>query len=105
MDVLDDERRASRKHPAGDARARREPRSQERFLALADDGLEDELFRLLVEKEDRRRLRAEDRPCDFDDRGEQRAEGLLGADDASGDRRAQVRLFGHVAPPTLVAVR
>jgi hypothetical protein len=30
---------------------------------------------------------------------------LLGADDAGGDGRAQVRLVGHVAPPTLFAVR
>ncbi len=85
--------------PGGEARA------EQRVLALADDGLEDELFRLLVEEEDRRRLRAEDRPRDLDDRGEERAERLLGADDAGGDRRAQVRLLGHVPPPTLVAVR
>ena len=36
---------------------------------------------------------------------EQSAERLLGADDAGGNRRAQVRLVGHVPPPTLFAVR
>ena len=70
-----------------------------------DDGLEHELLRLLVEEEDRRRLGAEDRARDLDDRREERAERLLGADDAGGDRRTQVRLVGHVPPPTLFAVR
>ena len=85
--------------PGGEARA------EERVLALADDGLEDELLGLLVEEEDRRRLGAEDRARDLDDRREQRAERLLGADDACGDGCSEIRLVGHVPPPTFVAVR
>ncbi len=104
-DVLDDERRPSREHPAGDARPSGEARPEQRVLALADDRLEDELLRLLVEEKDRRRLGAEDRASDLDDRGEERAERLLRADDACGDGCAQIRLFGHVPPPTFVAVR
>ena len=72
---------------------------------FADDGLEHELLGLLVEQEDRRRLRAEDRARDLDDRGEESAEGLLGADDAGGDGCSEIRLIGHGAPPTFVAVR
>ena len=85
--------------------ARREARAEERVLALADDGLEDELLGLLVEQEDRRRRRAEDRARDLDDRREQRAIRLLGADDARGHGCAEIRLIGHGAPPTFVAVR
>ena len=105
LDVLDDERRSRREDPAGDPRAGGEARAEERVLALADDRLEDELLGLLVEEEDRRRLGAEDRPRDLDDRREQCAERLLGSDDACGDGRAKVRLVGHVPPPTFVAVR
>ena len=85
--------------PGGEARA------EERVLALADDRLEDELLRLLVEQEDRRRLGAEDRARDLDDRGEQRAERLLRADDARGDGRPQIRFSVMRPPPTFVAVR
>ena len=49
--------------------------------------------------------RAEDRPRDLDDGGEERTEGVLGADDSRGDGRTKVRSVGHVPPPTLVAVR
>ena len=105
LDVLDDERCPRCEDPAGDTGAGGEPRPEERVLAFADDSLEDELLGLGVEQEDRRRLGAEDRARDLDDRAEQSAERLLGADDTGGNRRAQVRLVGHVPPPTLFAVR
>ena len=105
MDVLDDERRARREDPARDTGAGREPRAEQRVLALADDGLEDELLGLRVEQEDRGRLRAEDGARDLDDRGEERTERLLGADDPCGHGCAEIGLVGHGPPPTFVAVR
>ena len=105
MDVLDDERRSRREHPARDPGAGREARAEQRVLALADDGLEDELLGLRVEQEDGRRLCAEDGARDLDDRGEERAERFLGADDARGHGCAEIGLVGHVPPPTFVAVR
>ena len=105
LDVLDDERRSRRENPAGDSRACGKARAEERVLALADDRFEDELLGLGVEEQDRRRLRAEDRARDLDDRGQKRPEGLLRADDACGHGSAQIGLVGHVPPPTLVAVR
>ena len=92
-------------HPARDPRSRGEARAEECVLAFPDDGLEDELLGLLVEEEDRRRGRAEDRACDLDDRAEERAERLLGADDTRGYGCPEIRLVGHVPPPTFVAVR
>ena len=44
-DVLDHERRPRRQHPAGDAGSRGEAPAEQPLLALADDGLEDELVR------------------------------------------------------------
>jgi hypothetical protein len=77
LDVFDDERRAGREHPAGDAGAGREACAEKRVLSLPDDGFEDELVRLVVQEQDRGRLRAEDRARDLDDRGEQRAKPVL----------------------------
>jgi hypothetical protein len=105
VNVLDDERRSGREHPARDPRAGREARTEKRVLALADDGLEDELLGLRVEQEDGRRLGAEDGARDLDDRGEKRAKRFLRADDACGDGSAEIGLLGHVLPPTFVAVR
>ena len=68
------------------------------------DRLEHELVGLLVEQEDRRRLRAEDRARDLDDRPEQRAVLLLRGEHAGGDGRVQVCLV-HRPPPTFVAIR
>ena len=53
---------------------------------------------LLVEQEDRRRLRLEDRPRRLDDRLEQRPVELLGAEDAGRDGvvEAVARSSGHV---------
>ena len=48
-------------------------------------------------------LRAEDRPGDLDDRLQQLAVVLLGAEHSRGDGAAQV--VAHRLPPTLVAVR
>ena len=107
-DVLDDERRPRREHPAGDALPGGEAHAEQALLSLADDGGEDELLRLRVEQQDRRRASAEDRARHLHDRGEERAERLLRADDARGHRRAQLArlpLSGHVPPPTLFAIR
>ena len=60
-EVLEHERLPGHEHPAGDPGARRDPRADERTGALPGDRLEDELVRLLVVQEDRRRLGAEDR--------------------------------------------
>src|SRR5207342_189421 len=94
-----------REHPAGDAGPRRKAGAEERILSLAHHRLEDELLRLGVEQEDRRRPGAEDRTGDLDDRGEKRAERLLRSDDAGRDGGSQIRLSGHFPPPTFVAVR
>src|SRR5262249_12996326 len=65
---------------------------------------EDELVALLVEKEDRRALRREDRTRDLDDRAEQLRVCLVGASDAGGDGSTQ-RVVAHDGPPTLSAIR
>ena len=57
---------------------------------------------LLVEEQDRRRLGAEDRARDLDDRAEQRAVALLRAEHAGRDGRAQLVRRSR-APPTLSA--
>ena len=77
------------------------------LLALACDGREHELVGLLVEQEHRRRLRAEDRAGDLDDRMEQSPELLLGREHAGGHRRREpVVAVGHaLAPPTFDAIR
>ena len=105
LDVLDHEGRPRREHPAGDPRSGGKARSEQRVLALADHGFEDELLGLRVEQQNRRGACAEDRPRHLDDGGEERAEGVLGADDSRGDGCTKVRSVGHVPPPTLVAVR
>ena len=72
--------------------------------ALAGDRLEDELVRLLVEEEDRRRLGAEDRARDLDDRLEQRA---VRAPREPTTPAATAALSSSliVRPPTFVDVR
>src|SRR5579884_1207482 len=81
LEVVDDERRARRQHPARDAGGGRNAHPDERLLFLARDGREDEL----------------------DDRAQERAEPLLGRQDAGGDRGGEV--VTHRPPPTLSAIR
>src|SRR6202035_993303 len=76
--------------PACDSGAGREPLTDERLCALPGDRLEDELVRLGVEQEDRRRSRLEDRTGDLGSRLEQRAVSFLGAEHAGRDRRLEV---------------
>jgi hypothetical protein len=89
-DVVDHERLPRHEHPAGDARAGRESLSDQRRRAFPGDCLEDELVRFLVEEENRRRLRAEDRARRLDDRLQQRSERLLRSEHARCDGRAKV---------------
>src|SRR5581483_10490346 len=88
--VVDDERLARHEHPARDARVRREALADELTRALARDRLEHELLRLLVEQEDGGGLRAEDRARRLHRRLQERAERLVGADDACGDGCAEI---------------
>ena len=97
--------RDERTQPAMPAR-RRHPLADEVLLVVAGDGCEHELVGLLVEEEDRRCLRAEDRPRDLDDRAQQAAELLLGREHAGRDRRLVVLpVVAHRAPPTFADVR
>ena len=84
--VLEHERRARREHPAGDPLRRREALADEVLLALVRDRGEHELVGLLVEQEDRRRLRAEDRARDDDDRAQELGEVLFRRQHGRGDR-------------------
>src|SRR5205085_5055333 len=99
--VFDDERLTCDEHPARDAGAGREPLADQRVGPLAGDRLEHELVPLLVEEEDRGRLRPEDRARDLDRALQQRAMALLRAEDAGSDRGFQL---GH-AGSRLDAVR
>ena len=103
--VFEDERGARGEHPPGDAVLRGEAHSEQGLLALADDRLEHELVRRLVEQQDRRRLGPEDRARDLYERAEQSAKRLGGADDSRSHCSAQIVRLGHWPPPTLVAVR
>ena len=82
----------------------REALADQLVRALAGDRLEHELVGLLVEQEDRRRLGAEDRARDLDDRLQQLAVALLGAERRPRRRRRR-RSSLIVLPPTLFAVR
>ena len=79
---------------------RRQARADQLLLALAGDGREDELVGLLVEEEDRRRLRAEDRARDLDDRPEQLRELLLRREHAGGDGGLERQPSSLTCPPT-----
>ena len=103
-EVVDRERLPRDEHPAGDARARRQPHADELAFAFSRDGLEDELLGLLVEQEDRRRLGAEDRARDVHDRLEQRPVLLLAAERSGRDGGAE-RALVHQCPPVFEAVR
>ena len=100
--VVDDERLPRHEHPARNAGARREALAEQRVGAFAGDGLEDELVRLLVEQQDRRRLRVKDRASDLDGCAQQGAVRVFRAEHAGGDGCAKV---GHAPPPTFVEVR
>ena len=102
-EVVDDERLPRDEREPGDARARREPRPDQRVASLAGDGLEDELVRVLVVEEDRRGLGTEDRSRDVHDRLEERPiRVLVPAEHPCG---CCVVLVAHGVPSVFVAVR
>ena len=86
-DVGEDERLAGAEHPAGDAGAGREAAPDQGVLALADDGLEDQLVGGLVEQQHAGRAGVEDRPRHLDDRLEQGAVGAVVGEHPRRDRR------------------
>ena len=82
------------------------PHPDQVALALARDGLEDELVRRVVEEEDRRRLGAEDRPRDVDDRLQRvRGGSPPTASIPVADRLLVARPSVIVLPPAFDAVR
>ena len=105
LEVVDHDRLAGDEHPAGDSRARGNPHPDQVAFTLARDGLEDELVRRVVEQEDRRRLGAEDRPRDIDDRLQQRAMALLRGEHPGRDGLLVARAVRHVLPPAFDAVK
>jgi len=95
LEVVDHDRLAGDEHPACDAGARGDPHPDQIVLAPAGDGLEDQLVGCLVEEKDRRRLGAEDRPCDVDDRLQQCAMALFGWEHPGRDGFLIVRSIRH----------
>jgi len=74
-------------------------------LVLARHSGEHELVGLLVEEEDRRGPRREDRPRDLDDRAEERGEARLGRHHARCDGGTKSLLVHGLPPPTFDAIR
>src|SRR5262249_10154945 len=91
--------------PTRYARARRDARADQALLLLARERLEDQLVGVLVEQEDRRALRREDRARDLDDRAQQRAVRAFGTDDAGRNRRAKAVVAHAPDPCMLSAIR
>ena len=79
--------------------SRRDARADEAARALAGHRLEHELVALLVEQEDRRGARAEDRARHLDDRLQQRAVLALGIEHAGGAAAATARPHDSSAAP------
>ena len=80
-EVVDGERLPGRERPPGDPLGRGEPGADEVALPRARHRGEDELRAALVEQENRRRLRPEERPRHVGDRLQQSAMVFVGAED------------------------
>jgi hypothetical protein len=104
-DIVEDEGLTRHEHPAGDTGRGRKSHPDELLLALARNGLEHELARVLVEQEDGGGARVEDRTRDVDDRLQERAMALLGRKHPRRDRLPVAAFSRHGVPPVFVAVR